>query len=124
MEDVKYLVEAVSNERAKEIMIAMRGHMDAWGAARENHQVLDIEDDDAAGFPEFAGECIRFIAAQLGVVASPSVATTPVPKEKVPAVWLTSDGKAYGTVSDEQVEAVLLNALHDVRERSGLDRYA
>lgn len=112
--------ETVTDARAKEIMIAMRGHMDIWGAAKENHQVLDIENDSAAGYPEFAGECIRFIAAQIG-------ATTPQPAvaaERKPAVWLTLDGKAYGSVSDEQVEAVLLNALHDVRQRSGLDRYA
>lgn len=37
-----------------------------------------------------------------------------------PAVWLDAEGKAHGRVSDEQVEAILLESLADVRKRSGL----
>jgi hypothetical protein len=37
-----------------------------------------------------------------------------------PAVWLTKEGRAFGRVSDEQIEVVLREALTDVQERSGL----
>lgn len=54
-----------TNARAAKILIQMREHMMAWGAAREGHVELDIEDDDAEGYAVFAGECLRFIIAHL-----------------------------------------------------------
>lgn len=40
-----------------------------------------------------------------------------VPQQK--AVWINASGKAYGMVSDEQLEAVLRNAIADIHKRNG-----
>lgn len=37
-------------------------------------------------------------------------------------VWIDAEGGAFGTVSDEQIEVVLTEALADVRKRSGLQQ--
>ncbi|WP_312548140.1 hypothetical protein [Massilia sp.] len=60
----------LTDEKAAEIMVAMREHMLAWGQAMddakpEGHVRLDIEDDEEEGFPAFAGECMRFLAPRL-----------------------------------------------------------
>jgi hypothetical protein len=38
-----------------------------------------------------------------------------------PAVWLTEEGRAFGRVSDEQIEVVLRGALADVVARQGME---
>lgn len=38
------------------------------------------------------------------------------------AIWFNDDYKVLGTVSDEQIEQILVDALADVRKRSGLNR--
>jgi len=60
----------LTDEKAAEIMVQMREHMVAWGEAQdeakpEGHVRLDIEDDGEVGFPEFAGECMRYLAPRL-----------------------------------------------------------
>ena len=39
------------------------------------------------------------------------------------SVALDANDRAFGTVSDEQIEAVLMGALKDVQERSGLNTH-
>lgn len=65
----------LTDDLAAQIMVQMREHMMAWGEAQdeikpEGHTKLDIEDDGEAGYPAFAGECLRFLAPRLAAVTS------------------------------------------------------
>lgn len=57
------------------------------------------------------------LAARVRVTAMEALAEG---SKEGPAVWLTSDHKAYGRASDEQIIEVLRGALADVLRRSGL----
>jgi len=60
----------LTDTKAAKILVEMREHMLAWGEAQEESKPegqtrLDIEDDAEEGFPEFAGECLRFLLPRL-----------------------------------------------------------
>lgn len=84
-----------------------------WTKLAELRDVLELTTDMPFTVLQIAIARINRLTHELSQAATKASA----------AVWLTPEGKAYGRVSDEQIEAVLLNALANVRLRSGLDKY-
>lgn len=84
---------------------------DAAERAQLRHMV---EDRKRGGHdPELSAKAV-FKAMALAAPKHPNAPSS--------TIWLTEAGRAYGRVSDEQIEVVLAGALHDVCERSGLGR--
>lgn len=100
----------LTDEQAAEILIEMREHMLAWGEAQgDDHQVLDIEDDEEEGFPAFAGECLRFLAPKLAALATQPAAATvggDEPKLPEPLCKLVVDDRGYWVEAANAGDAV------------------